>query len=161
LTAGTDPTVVAGRALLRIARDAAAAVEGGRGAAEVVGRGLVAARVRQLVGDRGRLSDQAPAAVVDTTGDPVVIRSALDRVANLGTIVLAGESAGRELDVDLYSSVHRRGLVVVGVASPLVDFDEAGADPDEEDLAAWREELVEVPSGTTVSRDALWYRFEA
>jgi hypothetical protein len=161
LAADTDPTTVAAGALLRVACDAAAAATGRlRGAVEVVGAGLVAAHVRRLLGDGARHSGGSPGAVVDTTGDPEVIRSALDRVSDLGMMVLAGESAGPALDLDLYSSVHRRGLVVVGVASPLHGFDVvAESDLDEEALAACRKELAEVSSGAPVPGDSLWYRF--
>jgi hypothetical protein len=96
--------------------------------------------------------------VVDTTGDPETIRSALDRVSDLGMVVLAGESSGRVLDLDLYSSVHRRGLFVVGVASPLQSFDPAAwTEFDEEELGACRDALGEASTGA----DALWYRLEA
>ena len=155
----SDPTLVAAGVLLHVAQEAAeAALAATRGAVEVIGAGLVAARVRQLVGDRSAASDP-PGAVVDTTGDPAAIRSGLDRLSELGTIVLAGESSGRTLDLDLYASVHRRGLVVVGVAPPVQHIDDALTDVEGAEVAQWRSRLVDVSPGTWVPGDALWYRF--
>jgi hypothetical protein len=163
LAAGSDSTTVAAGALLRVARDAAAAASEHRGGpVEVVGAGLVAREVRRFAGDRRRSGDTPPAVVVDTTGDPDRIRSALERVSDLGMVVLAGESSGQTLDLDLYSSVHRRGLVVVGVASPLQNFNVASwSDFDEEELDACRDALGDVSSGTRPLADSLWYRLEA
>ena len=159
LPAGADPETVAAGTLLRVARDAAAAATERPGVVvEVVGAGLVAAHVRRLAGGR---SGDAPAVIVDTTGDPEQIRSALDRVVDLGTVVLAGESSGRLLDVDLYSTVHRRGLVVVGVASPLQSFDVSRwSDVDENQLSACRDALGEASAGSLQPVGALWYRLE-
>jgi threonine dehydrogenase-like Zn-dependent dehydrogenase len=105
-------------------------------------------QVRLLTAPRAHSGESAPAVVVDTTGDPDTIRSALDRVADGGTVVLAGETSGRTLDLDLYSTVHRRGLVVVGVASPAEAF-ESSPDVGEGELEAAREAL-----------GFLWYRLE-
>ena len=161
LADGADPTTVAAAAIVRIARDAAeAASERPHGGVEVVGAGLVAMHVRRLTGDARRSGVAPPEVVVDTTGDPEAIRSALDRVSELGMVVLAGESAGATLDLDLYSSVHRRGLVVVGIAPPLEGFDLAGeSDLGEGVLEACLVELADVSSETPVPGDSLWYRF--
>lgn len=163
VAAGTDPTAVAASALLGVAREATAAVAACvRGTVEVVGYGLVAAHVRRLVAPDDGPPGESPSAVVDMTGDPETIRSALERVSDLGTVVLAGEAAGRTLDLDLYSSVHTRGLVLAGVASPLHCVDVAAiADVDEGDLAFCREALAEASSGAPVPGDALWYRIVA
>jgi len=163
VASGTDPTTVAAGALVSVAREAAAtALERPRGAVEVVGTGLIAEYVRRLVANSGQRSGDGPGAVVDTTGDPEALRSALDRVSDLGTVVLAGESAGRTLDLDLYSGVHRRGFVVVGVAPPVNGVDLAvPADLDDADLAWCREQLAEVSAAAPVPCHSLWYRFVA
>ena len=155
LPAGTDPTRVFASALGGMAREAASAAVGCRGRVEVVGDGFVAAEVRRLAAAQERAPLAMVGAVVDTTGDPDVIRAALERVADLGIVVLAGEPAGRSLDVDFYSTVHRRGLVVAGVAGPSRHLNEAGAHelPD-------AEEPFDVAFDGSLA-DALWYRVEA
>ena len=162
LAAGLDPTVVAAQALLGVAREANAAVAAcAPGTVEVVGHGLVAAYIRRLVGPYEHRSGQRPAAVVDTTGDPEAIRAALESVSDLGVVVLAGEPAGRMLDLDLYSSVHKRGLVLTGVAPPLRGVDVlAATDVDDEDLAFSRQALAGAMS-EPIAGDALWYRVVA
>lgn len=124
--AGSIPAVVvagpadqrverAARTLAAIAAAAVAAVPNRRVA--VTGAGLVAAAARRQLAAEGRLAsprDDAPAAVVETTGDPAKIVAATRRVADAGTVVLAGEPLERTYDLDLYSDVHVRGLRVVG-----------------------------------------------
>ncbi len=61
----------------------------------------------------------APTCIVDTTGCPSAIVRASTRLADRGTLVLAGQPAGRRLSMSLYPDVHRRGLRLVGVAPPL------------------------------------------
>lgn len=120
--AADAPAVVAADAdaaaamLAALARDAVAAASGDRVA--VTGDGLVAAEARRLLADEGRLADESPNAVVETTGDPAAIVSATERVADMGTVVLAGEPAGRALRLDLYPDIHLRGLRMLGVPRP-------------------------------------------
>jgi hypothetical protein len=83
---------------------------GGRG--EIVGDGAVAQVLRAELGVD--TSESAPELIVDLTGDPECILSALRRLGDLGTLVLAGQAAGRQLDIDLYPDVHVRGLRLVG-----------------------------------------------
>ncbi|MGH9062435.1 MAG: hypothetical protein ACRD0L_00370, partial [Acidimicrobiales bacterium] len=59
------------------------------------------------------------AGIVDTTGRPAVVVGATCRLADLGTLVLAGEWLGSPMPIDLYRDVHRRGLRLVGVGRPL------------------------------------------
>jgi threonine dehydrogenase-like Zn-dependent dehydrogenase len=66
---------------------------------------------------------------VDTTGDPAVILRLFEEMPKMARIVLAGRGNGRTADVDLYRTIHQRGLEVIGVAL----FPEGGL---EEDLAA-------------------------
>jgi NADPH:quinone reductase-like Zn-dependent oxidoreductase len=165
LPEGADPTIVAAGALLRVARGAAAAAaEHGPGTVDVLGAGLVAAHARRLTRGRAHEGESAPTVVVDTTGDPEMIRSALDRVADRGMVVLAGEASGRELDLDVYSSIHRRGLVVVGVTSPSESSDatESWFTFGEDELAASREALGRLSTwDEPLSAGSLWFRIES
>ena len=105
---------------LAVAEDAAAAVKAiSPQSVEIAGRGLIAQQVRLLVGAPSETPVERPQAIVDTTGDPSVIAHATRRVADLGTVVLAGEPLGRQFELNLYPDVHVRGLTLVGVAPPL------------------------------------------
>jgi threonine dehydrogenase-like Zn-dependent dehydrogenase len=165
----------AGLALLALAARAAAEVGAiGHGPVEVTGEGFVAGAVAAIVGahmptngarpaadgggppaadggDRDR--DARPAAIVDTTGDPGRIRDALARLEDLGTLVLAGETGDRPLELDLYPDVHVRGLRIVGVS---LDTDV----PRERDLPAagiaYLEGTPVAPAGGAAP--AAWYR---
>lgn len=122
LPKGMDPDTAARMALASVAGEAASAVAGIDPELVVVtGRGIVAADVEQLLGiSRDQLASPGqPRAVVETTGSPVVLVDALEGVADLGVVVLAGEMGGRELDYDFYPHIHVRGLEAVGVAPPL------------------------------------------
>ena len=121
---GVGPNQAAGRALGRVAEEAAAAAEGLR-PVEVWGTGAVAAAAAALLGVATGLPggdpapDARPRAIVETTGNPAAIAEATQRLADLGTLVLVGEPLGRPLPLNLYPDVHSRGLVLVGVRPPL------------------------------------------
>ena len=152
LGADADPDLAAARVLLAVADGAAAAVRAGP--AEVLGRGLVAERVRSLLGARGvALADgvERPTAIVDGTGDPASLGRATERLADLGMLVLAGEPAGRRVPLNVYTDVHRRGLRVFGVAPPAADCGAEAA------AAPAVDPPVHVQSGETLP-PALWYR---
>jgi hypothetical protein len=159
LEPGADAAVAAAQALCRVAGEAAAAAsEHADGGVEVQGAGLVAAHARRLVGD-GLGRGGTPGVVIDTTGDPGAIRSALERVPDLGMVVLAGEPAGRTLDLDLYSSVHRRGLVLVGVGPPSLREDgRADLGLAEDLLRLYVNQLADASWGSPPSIEAPWYR---
>lgn len=149
VVASHDPDATAAAALLTVAQDAAAAAK--PGSVDVVGAGMLAQLVR-LVTDG---ASERPHAIVDTTGDPAAIASALERVADLGTVVLAGESLGRRADLDLYCSVHVRGLTLVGIAGPVA----AGAPAtDTAMLAECRRALVPARFGEPAPSGGAWYR---
>ena len=94
------------------------------GSVEVTGAGALAQLVRAGVAE---LDATGPVAVVvETTGDPTRLHAALADVADLGAVVLAGAPLGREVIVDTYEHIHRRGLVVVGVAELDGAVDSAG-----------------------------------
>jgi hypothetical protein len=163
-----DHDMAAALVLLAVAHEAAAAVEGVPGdSIEVTGRGLIARQVRALVGDHSAADRRStpieqPRAIVDTTGDPSVILDATQRAANLGTVVLLGESLGRTAEMNLYPDVHVRGLTLVGVAPPLQhDAPFGQTDADDPLVASCREALVGAVAGTPLPPDATWYRVSA
>lgn len=78
----------------------------------VVGDSELAGRLRTLAGPP---PDEQPATVIDTTGTASGIITAFESVADLGTVVLAGPTAGVPLTLDLHDTVHVRGLTVLGV----------------------------------------------
>lgn len=159
LPAGADPTALVAGALVAIAYEAAAVVVSSTdGPVEVMGAGLVATCVRRALGSRTSITSQQPDAIVDATGDPHAIRSALGRVKELGTIVLAGEPGERVLDADLYSTVHRRGLVLVGALPAFHHLDlTAGPGLDESELDFCQSVLAD-DMGQPLQPDALWFR---
>jgi len=68
-------------------------------------------------------SDGTPASIaaepdiaIDTSGDPALVLQLFERAARLARVVLAGSPRGRAVDVDLYRTVHQRGLEVIGVS---------------------------------------------
>jgi hypothetical protein len=159
---GANADVAAASALLAVAREAVAAV-GDRSPAsvEVTGSGLTARHVRALLGraaidPRSVREEERPRTVVDTTGDPEVIAAATRRLADLGTLVLAGEALGRTIALNFYPDVHVRGLRLVGVPPPLhapfTSTDSADV------LDQCRESLVQTSLGVPFPRGAAWYR---
>jgi hypothetical protein len=114
---GPIPALVTGeaeaaRALALIAEQAIAAAP--PGAVAVAGTGLVAELARRRLAAAGRLAaGDGPRAVIETSGDPAAIEAATRAVATHGTVVLAGETLGREYELDLYSDVHVRALRLV------------------------------------------------
>jgi hypothetical protein len=92
----------------------------------------------------------------DTTGDPDAIADATRRLADGGVLVLAGESAGRRTDINLYPDVHVRGLRVVG-AGPLL-----AQGPPSEASVEWRDQ-GDSPAVVSLGEplpSATWYRVE-
>jgi threonine dehydrogenase-like Zn-dependent dehydrogenase len=90
------------------------------GPIQVIGSSALADEIRRLLSDRGRLaSDQAsPGVIIETTGEPAAIEGALGRVADLGTVVLAGPAVDGPIRLDLYPDLHVRGLTLVGILPP-------------------------------------------
>lgn len=83
---------------------------------DVVGSGRLGSEIRRLLGARlwATTSSEPPDAVIETTGETAAAVLALERVAPLGIVVLAGPS-GATGSLDLYTDLHVRGLVLVGV----------------------------------------------
>jgi threonine dehydrogenase-like Zn-dependent dehydrogenase len=143
----------AARMLFAVAEEAVAAV-GDTRPAEVVGAGAVARLAAGLLGIEPGGAAERPAAVVEATGDPEAIASAAERLADLGTLVLAGEPLGRRVRLNLYPDVHSRGLRVVGVR-PV----KAGREPRGDTSAfALLPAPAEARPGTKLDAEAAWYR---
>jgi len=161
--AGTDPDTAAVCALMQVARSAAAVCEAAEGGPiEVNGKGAIAGAIRDLAGRPDE--DGAPVVIVDCTGDPGQLVGATRRLADGGTLVLAGEPLGWPVDIDLYPDVHRRSLRVVGIPRPLSEEGGIDADAsaiDEATLATFRRTLVGVPRGAALPTDGAWYRLVA
>lgn len=87
------------------------------GHVEVVGASPFADELRALLGDRTRPAhpDARPTAIIEASGAEGALESALKRVGDLGTVVLAGPAKPNELD--LYADLHVRGLTLIGVPS--------------------------------------------
>jgi hypothetical protein len=111
----TTPLEAAGRALRAVAEAAASAA--GAASATVNGAGLVARWTRELL-DASASGDSAPEVVIETRSTPEALLESTRRVADLGTVVLAGVPGG-SFGFDLYGDVHVRGLRVVSLALPL------------------------------------------
>jgi hypothetical protein len=127
------------------------------GRVQVIGSGLVARTLQALLppaDDGGR----APAAIVDTTGDPEALADATRRLEDLGTLVLAGEPADRPHPLDLYPDVHVRGLRIVGIPPASLDSRPAEDRVPGPALAELeREPLAAVNAGEPLP-SAAWYR---
>lgn len=146
VAAGSDePSVLA--TLLGPVR---AAVGDGTQPVEVIGGGVVAAMLRSAL--PAPTGAAQPACVVDRTGRPESIALALVRVADRGTVVIAGGGTGTCLDVDIYPDLHRRSLRLVGVPAPRAL---AAAGPSLEARVA---PATEATIGTPAPAGASWYR---
>jgi hypothetical protein len=90
------------------------------------------------------------------TGDPATIVEATRIVDDLGTVVLAGDTLGRRLDLDCYVDVHARGLTVIGVPLLALAATSAAAFGDYEAVVP----PAVVRPGQSIPGGALWYRVE-
>jgi hypothetical protein len=139
-----------GAALMLVA--AAAATEAG--AAErpaVAGRGFVAGGIRLLLGSED--GGKAPDLIVETRGDPASLVESTQRVADLGTVVLAGAPAVDPFTFDLYPDVHVRGLRIFALPLALVE--------DLPDAEGGRLVMMEAAKPVRLGEpiaDARWYR---
>lgn len=84
---------------------------------EVLGESALAHSIRARLGARNVPDGQRPDAVVDATGDPQRIQSAMARVGDLGAIVLAAPVPRTPARLDLYADLHVRGLTLIGIAA--------------------------------------------
>jgi len=67
---------------------------------------------KKLIGAAGARG--GPDAVLEVTGSPGPILDALAFAGRMGRVVLLGSTRGLAENVDFYSSVHKKGLIVVG-----------------------------------------------
>jgi threonine dehydrogenase-like Zn-dependent dehydrogenase len=86
------------------------------GSVEVLGDGPLAKALRARLKLRAG-GGRRPVAVIETTGDVRAVQDALRRVADLGTVVLAGPPPPDPVALDLYADLHVRGLTLVGTSS--------------------------------------------
>ncbi|HVE69472.1 MAG TPA: hypothetical protein VNB64_12915 [Solirubrobacteraceae bacterium] len=93
--------------------DVLAAVAAGEPPIEVSGGGELAQRLRERLGVSGGASEAHPRTVVETTGTVAEVQRALERVDDLGTVVLAGAPVAPDSTIDLYADAHVRGLTVI------------------------------------------------
>lgn len=104
---------MSGRAIAAVA----AAVPVGGGPLEVTGDGPLARALRaRLAAAAAPVADAPPTVIVETTGEAAAVRAALARVADLGTVVLAGPVAPGPVALDVYGDLHVRGVTLVAVA---------------------------------------------
>lgn len=144
-----DPRIALG-ALSASIRDALA---GTSGRMEITADGAVASVLRS---ERAQPPEGArPDVVVDLTGDPATLRAATQRLADLGTLVLARDPTA-QLDLDLYPDVHVRGLRLVGAPAPTPA--EHGTPVD---IPAGIEDPAPASVGAPVSPNRAWYRVTA
>lgn len=97
--------------------DALGALPASPGPVEVLGDGPLARALRARLKSRAGGAGRRPVAVIETTGDVRVVQDALRRVADLGTVVLAGPPPPDPVALDLYADLHVRGLTLVGISS--------------------------------------------
>jgi len=98
--------------------DALGALPANPGPVEVVGDGPLARALRARLKLRAGGAGQRPVAVIETTGGVLAVQDALRRVADLGTVVLAGPPPPDPVALDMYADLHVRGLTLVGTSSP-------------------------------------------
>lgn len=85
-------------------------------AVEVIGETPLGLRLRERYGAAVPPREgPSPEVVIETTGQHAEIQAALARVADLGTVVLAGPMVAAPVALDLYPDLHYRGLTVVGL----------------------------------------------
>jgi hypothetical protein len=136
--------------------DAAARLAGAAERPGVEGRGLVAALARHLLGLSGGADLFEADLIVECRSDPESLRDSTGRVADLGTVVLAGV-ADSAFPFDLYPDVHVRGLRLVALPLP---FDLRPAEGFEPSPPASTEPAT-VRLDEPIPEGAAWYRITA
>jgi 2-desacetyl-2-hydroxyethyl bacteriochlorophyllide A dehydrogenase len=70
-----------------------------------------------------RLTDgRGPDVVVEATGSPGVIPLALDLVTKGGKVALLGSTRG-QVEIDVYSQIHRKGVHLIGAHESVINLD--------------------------------------
>ena len=70
--------------------------------------------VSALASPNGLTGDAAPSVVIEATGHPNAVNTALALAATGGRVVLLGSTRGVTPEVNFYRDVHRKGLTVIG-----------------------------------------------
>ena len=65
--------------------------------------------------------------VIEATGNPRVMQTALDLAAEGGRVVLLGSLRGK-VEIDAYSTVHRKGISLIGAHDRLSDHPQTRSD---------------------------------
>jgi hypothetical protein len=94
----------------------AAALATKSNAVAVLGDGMLAQVVRDLLPDYLRGQTAAPDLVVDTTGAVDSIRMAVAGLPRLGYLILAAPPQVADIELATYQHIHVRALTVAGVA---------------------------------------------
>ncbi|MEY2513504.1 MAG: hypothetical protein QOJ89_862 [bacterium] len=90
------------------------------GPVEILGDGGLAGELRGLLAARAPVAGARPEVVVETSGGVAALAAALERVADLGTVLLAGPiGLGEAAALDLYAELHVRGLTIIGLPPPV------------------------------------------
>jgi hypothetical protein len=97
--------------------DVLGALPANPGPVEVLGDGPLARALRIHLKSHAGRAGERPIAVIETTGGVRAVQDALRRVADLGTVVLAGPPPPDPVALDLYADLHVRGLTLVGTSS--------------------------------------------
>lgn len=87
------------------------ALAGHDGPVEVVGDDGLAQALRERLGSRDADADR-PAVVIETAGTAGGLQAALERVDDLGVVLLAGPEPPGAVALDLYADLHVRGLTL-------------------------------------------------
>lgn len=83
--------------------------------ADVWGHDPLAGSVRDALGSRLAAEDQEPDAIVVTASDGDLVIEATQRVASLGTVVVACDAPPEFVRLNVYRDLHARSLTLVGV----------------------------------------------
>jgi threonine dehydrogenase-like Zn-dependent dehydrogenase len=75
----------------------------------------VYAHASELAAGHALMSGTAPAVVIEATGLPEVIPQAFRLCARNGRVILLGSTRGPTAEVNFYTDVHKKGLLVYGV----------------------------------------------
>jgi 2-desacetyl-2-hydroxyethyl bacteriochlorophyllide A dehydrogenase len=71
--------------------------------------------------------------VVEATGNPTVLKSALSIASSMGKVILLGSPRGKA-EIDLYFDIHRTGVNVIGAHGKWQDAARVYGDPDPKEL---------------------------
>jgi len=96
--------------------DEVVAVATGAGATiEVAGEGPLATRLRERFAGSEPAAGAEPEVVVVAAHGDDALAAALGRVANLGTVILAGAPEQPTVAIDLYADLHSRAITLIGM----------------------------------------------